>query len=113
MPSSEIVHTWRPTLTLDELTGFFKMIAPRASALNAVVKFDFGEDGVVVIDATKNPADVSNDDRTADATISATLQDFSDVLAKKLSGDLAFLMGKLRISGDKVLGVKLTFLFNR
>ncbi|MEM9014315.1 MAG: SCP2 sterol-binding domain-containing protein [Pseudomonadota bacterium] len=100
-------------MTLEELTGFFRMIAPRASALEAVLKFDFGDDGIIVVDATKNPAAVSNDDRDADTVVSVSLSDFSKILEKKMAGDLAFSMGKLKVSGDKIIGVRLTQLLSR
>ncbi|MEO0612971.1 MAG: SCP2 sterol-binding domain-containing protein [Pseudomonadota bacterium] len=100
-------------MTLEELTGFFNMIAPRASVLGAVLKFDFGEEGVVHIDATQNPALISNDNKAADTIVTASLADFSAILAKQLSGDLAFAMGKLRVSGDLITGVRITELLNR
>ncbi|MEM9169228.1 MAG: SCP2 sterol-binding domain-containing protein [Pseudomonadota bacterium] len=100
-------------MTLDELTQFFTMIAPRASAINAVLKFDFGADGVILVDATQSPAAVSNDDGPADTTVAVSLADFSAILGKKLPGDLAFAMGKLRVSGDLITGVRITELLNR
>ncbi|MEM1396111.1 MAG: SCP2 sterol-binding domain-containing protein [Pseudomonadota bacterium] len=100
-------------MTIEELTNFFKAIAPRASALGAVLKFDFGKDGIISIDATQSPAVVTNDDTDADTTVTVTLEDFSDILSKKLPGDLAFSMGKLRVSGDKINGVRLTQFLTR
>ncbi len=100
-------------MTLEELTQFFKMIAPRASGLGAKLKFDFGEDGVVFIDATQSPADVSNEDADADTTVTVSLRDFSRIIAKELPGDLAFAMGKLRVHGDMMTGVRITQFLNR
>ncbi|MEO0399190.1 MAG: SCP2 sterol-binding domain-containing protein [Pseudomonadota bacterium] len=100
-------------MTLDELTQFMKMIAPRASSMNAVLKFDFGADGVIHLDATQSPAAVSNEDSPADTIVSVSLSDFADILQKKLPGDLAFAMGKLRVSGDMITGVRLTQILNR
>ncbi|MEM9705210.1 MAG: SCP2 sterol-binding domain-containing protein [Pseudomonadota bacterium] len=100
-------------MTLDELTQFFQMIAPRASALGAVLKFDFGADGVIHVDATQSPAVVSNENSPADTTVAVTLGDFSAILSKDLPGDLAFAMGRLRVSGDMITGVRITELLNR
>lgn len=100
-------------MTLDELTQFFKMIAPRATAIGASLKFDFGDDGIILLDATKTPAEVSNEDGQADTLVQVSLKDFSAILAKELPGDLAFSMGKLRISGDMITGVRLTEILGR
>lgn len=89
------------------------MIAPRASSIGARLKFDFGPDGVILLDATKSPAEVSNEDGETDTLVRVSLKDFSAILAKELPGDLAFAMGKLRISGDMITGVRLTEILGR
>ena len=100
-------------MTLEELTGFFTALAPRLSGLGAIVKFDFGADGVLHVDATRNPAVISNEDGEAETTFTVSLQDFSDILAKKLPGDLAFSMGRLRVGGDKITGLRITDFLSR
>jgi putative sterol carrier protein len=76
--------------------------------LGAVLKFDCGADGVVVIDATKVPNTLSNDAaRVADCTVALTI----DTLGALLSGDLepttGFMMGKFKVSGDMSVALKL------
>ncbi|MEM9255162.1 MAG: SCP2 sterol-binding domain-containing protein [Pseudomonadota bacterium] len=100
-------------MTLDELTEFFRAVAPAAGALNAAVRFDFGDAGCVVIDATADPVTVSNEPVAADTTIHADLERFGRMLSGDLKGDLEFAMGKLRVEGDMITGVKVTMLLNR
>ncbi|MEM8490162.1 MAG: SCP2 sterol-binding domain-containing protein [Pseudomonadota bacterium] len=100
-------------MTLSDVTGLFELIAPRASRLDAVLKFDFGDEGVVVLDAKGDPVTVSNEDREADTTVTVSLADFAKILNKELPGDLAFAMGKLRLSGDMITGMSVTNLLNR
>ena len=76
--------------------------------LGAVLKFDCGADGVVVIDAIKVPNTLSNDAaRVADCTVALTV----DTLGALLSGDLepttGFMMGKFKVSGDMSVALKL------
>src|SRR5881394_2443853 len=50
--------------------------------LGAVLKFDCGADGAVVIDATKVPNGVSNDaDRVADCTVALSVDTLGDLLS--------------------------------
>jgi putative sterol carrier protein len=50
----------------------------------AVVKFDAGNDGVLVVDATAKPAKVSTTDRAADCTIKIA----APFLMKAVSGEM-------------------------
>ncbi|MEM6583984.1 MAG: SCP2 sterol-binding domain-containing protein [Pseudomonadota bacterium] len=100
-------------MTLDELTEFFRAVAPAASALNASIKLDFGEAGCIVIDATNDPVSVSNDSAQVDTTIHANLERFGRMLNGELKGDMEFLMGRLTMEGDLITGMKVTSLLNR
>ena len=100
-------------MTLEELTDFFRAIAPGAAMLAARVKFDFGTDGCIVLDATADPVAVSNDNVAADTTVHADLGRFSRILAGELKGDLEFTMGYLKVEGDLITGVKITQLLSR
>ena len=51
-----------------------------ASSLNAKVKFDFGDDGIVFVDATQNPPVISQDDAEADTTLVTSLDTFKGIL---------------------------------
>ncbi len=86
-----------------------------ARGLNAVFQFDLGGDG-----GGKWHVLIQNDQcqvkegahPSPNITISMTAQDYLDMLAGKLNGQMAFMSGKLRISGDMGLALRLQSLFS-
>src|ERR1700733_14453722 len=69
--------------------------------LGAVLKFDCGADGAVVIDATKVPNTLSNDaSLVADCTVSLGMVTLGDLLSGELEPTTGFMMGKFKVSGD-------------
>lgn len=77
------------------------------SKLGAVLKFDLGDDGVIVVDATEVPNRVSNEDRDAQCTMRMTSGDLDDMLRGKLDAMAAFGEGRLRLDGDMSVAMKL------
>ena len=78
-----------------------------ASGLDATLKFDCGDAGVVHVDARSIPNTVGNDDRDADCTIGVSLDDLTAMLAGELEPATAFMTGKLRVRGDMSVALKL------
>jgi putative sterol carrier protein len=62
------------------------------------VKLDFGDDGVILLDGVARQ--VSTMDGDADTTLKLTLENFVAMAEGRLSGTMAFMQGKLKISGD-------------
>ena len=76
--------------------------------LGAVLKFDCGADGAVVIDATKVPNGVSNDaDRVVDCIVALSVDMLGDLLSGELQPTTGFMMGKFKVSGDMSVALKL------
>lgn len=75
--------------------------------LACVVKFDFGDVGVVVIDATVVPNRVHNEDGPADCTLIQSAEDFVLMNEGALSSEVAFLDGRLRVEGDMSIAMRL------
>ncbi len=94
-------------MTLEELTQGFKDNASSDSGLGASVKFDFGDDGVIHLDATKVPHVISNEDAEADCTLKISMEDFLAMRNGEMDGTTAFMMGKLKIEGDMSIAMKL------
>lgn len=94
-------------MTIDALTQSFRERVGEDSGLSATVKFDFGADGVIFVDAASVPNRVSNEDREADCTIRMALDDFNDMIAGELNPTTAFMMGKLKVDGAMSLALKL------
>ena len=76
--------------------------------LGAVLKFDCGADGAVVIDATRVPNELSNDAaRVADCTVALGVGTLGDLLSGELEPTTGFMMGKFKVSGDMSVALKL------
>ena len=74
-----------------------------AGSFDSVIKFDCGDDGVMVID---NQA-VSNDDGDADCTVGVSLEDLQAIVDGELDPTSAFMQGKLKVDGDMGVAMKL------
>lgn len=78
------------------------------SGLGGTLKFDFGEPGSVYIDGKSTPNTVADGDgKTADCTISLSIETFEKMVKGELDGTSAFMQGKLRVAGDMGLAMKL------
>jgi putative sterol carrier protein len=96
----------------EQMSGRFKKDA--AQGLNAVYQFDLSGDGggkwQVVIN--NNTCDIKEGAHPSpNTTISMAAQDYLDMAAGKLNPQMAFMSGKLRISGDMGLALRFQGLF--
>src|ERR1700720_3096298 len=96
----------------DNMPSRFKKDA--AKGLNAVYQFDLSGDG-----GGKWQVLINNDQwggeegahPSPNITISMAAQDYLDMLAGKLNGQMAFMTGKLRIMGDMGLALRMQSIF--
>jgi putative sterol carrier protein len=98
----------RAPMSLDELTSKIREKVGTNSGLDATVKFDLGDAGVVFVDGKSTPNSVSNDDKDADCTISMTLENFLKLVAGDLDPTTAYMFGKLKIAGSMGVAMKLS-----
>lgn len=68
------------------------------------LKFDCGADGVVVL----ADGDVSTIDRDTDCTLRLSSENLAKLLTGKLNPMAAVMMGKIKISGDMSVAMKLS-----
>ena len=94
-------------MTLDECTNAIRTKVGSDSGLNASLKFDCGDDGIVYIDGKSTPNSVSNDNGEADCTVGITLENLTAMLEGDLDPATGFMMGKLKVSGDMSVAMKL------
>ncbi len=77
----------------------------KPGAVDATVKFDFGDDGLIFIDG--NAGTVSNEDAEADCTITMSMENFIALSSGDLDPTTAFMMGKLKVKGNMGVAMKL------
>lgn len=94
-------------MDLAETTLEIKNRVGAHSALEAVIKFDFGDEGVIHIDGTVSPTEISNENKDADCTVKISLDNFASLADGSLNPQMAFMMGKLKIDGDMSLALQL------
>mgnify|MGYP005634390987 FL=1 len=94
-------------MSLQELTDGMRDRVGEDCGLGAVVKWDFGDDEFLMLDATQVPNVVTNDDGEADCTLKIALDDFLSMIQGELDGTTAFMTGKLKIEGDMGIAMKL------
>ena len=81
------------------------------SDLGATLKFDCGDDGVVVIDGASTPSTVDNNDRDTDCTIALTVDTLGEMMSGELNPTTAFMTGRIKVSGDMGVALKLQSVF--
>jgi putative sterol carrier protein len=104
-------HQGRPAMSSPQVQEIVKQMGSTLGAnsgLGGTLKFDFGAPGSVYVDGKSTPNAVSDGDgKTADCTISVSLEDFEKMVKGELDGTSAFMQGKLRVAGDMSLAMKL------
>ncbi len=98
-------------MSLEKATGRIKEMAlENGGAIGSSVKFVFAE-GVIYLNDTVSPTEVSNNDSEAQCTINMELKDFLKLLDGDLDPMSAFMGGMMKIDGDMTIAMKLTSLF--
>ena len=77
------------------------------SSLNATLKFDCGEEGVIYLDGRSVPNSVSNENKDADCTIAISHENLVALMTGELEPATGFMMGKFKVSGDMSVALKL------
>lgn len=93
-------------MSLEDLQQKLAMKARTSPPLGKTVKFDLGADGALRVENQI----VSVDGSPADTTITMTRANFEKLLAGDLDPTLAFMTGKLKVSGDMGVAMKLSSL---
>ncbi len=102
-------------MNLDACTQAIRSKVGADSGLDATLRFDCGDDGSIFIDGKSTPNRVSNansndnsDNKSeADCTVAITLENLNAMLAGELDPVTGFMGGKLKVSGDMSIAMKL------
>ena len=92
---------------MQEITEALRAKVGESSGLNATLKFDCGDDGVVVIDGRAVPNTVDNAERETDCTIAITRENLAALLTGELDPATGFMMGRFKVAGDMSVALKL------
>ncbi|HYB50244.1 MAG TPA: SCP2 sterol-binding domain-containing protein [Burkholderiaceae bacterium] len=98
-------------MDLQACTESLRAKVGESSGLDATLKFDCGSDGVIFIDGKSVPNWVANDNREAECTVGITLENLTAMLKRELEPTVAFMTGRLKVSGDMSVALKLQRLF--
>lgn len=93
-------------MPIESVAEEIKKRSAAAPPLNATVKFDLGEDGVILFDSHAAPGEVRLEDGEAVTTFTMSI----DTLQGLLSGGsptMAYMTGKLKIQGSMGVAMKL------
>lgn len=94
-------------MDLDGMTEALRTKAGDSAGIDATIKFDFGDDGIIFFDGEATPNTVTNDDREADCTIRLSFENFKKLVDGDLNPTTAFMMGKIKIDGSMGIAMKL------
>ena len=94
-------------MNLEACTQAIRAKVGTDSGLDATLKFDCGSEGVIYIDGKSMPNSVSNSNSDADCTIAITLENLNALLAGKLQPVTGFMLGKLKVTGDMSVAMRM------
>jgi putative sterol carrier protein len=98
--------------TFDAMSSKFR--PDKAQGVNAVIQYDIaGDQGGTWHAVIKDGACMVNSGPapTPNLTLNMASQDWLDMIAGKLSGQMAFMSGKLKLKGDMGLAMKIGSMF--
>ncbi|WP_407493888.1 SCP2 sterol-binding domain-containing protein [Pseudooceanicola sp. MF1-13] len=90
-------------MTLSEIAAALQNALNRKPLDNSI-KFDCGDDGAITLDGST----AYLDDRAADCTIRISEPNLAKLIQGKLNPMTAFAMGKIKVSGDMSVALKLS-----
>ena len=94
-------------MSIDAIVQELKAKLGGNTSLGSRIKLDMGSDGVIVVDGRATPPGISKTDGPADVTLAMSMDDLQEMLTGGLNPQMAFMSGKLKVSGDMSVAMKL------
>ncbi len=94
-------------MAIDGLMETLRSRAAMAPKLGYRVKFDLGEEGIVLFDGTEDVPKVVAEDGEADSTLTLSPEALQQLVDGALDPTFAYMTGKLKISGSMGVALKL------
>lgn len=99
-------------MSLDDVMETVTEQLGNLTGLDAKLAFDFGDDGVIAIDATQTPPVLFEENTDeVDCTIRISVDNFEKLVAGNLNPMFAYTMGKLKIDGSLGIAMKVASRF--
>jgi putative sterol carrier protein len=98
-------------MDLQSATSALRSKVGADSGLGATLKFDCGDSGVIVIDGASTPNSVDNNNRDTDCTIVLSVDTLGELMSGELNATTAFMTGRITVSGDVGVALKLQRVF--
>ncbi len=84
----------------DDLEVALRAKLQSAAPIDAVIRFDLGTDGTMVLNGRAAPPSVAETGPDPDTTITVSSADLQDMLAGRLDAMEAYTTGRLDVAGD-------------
>ncbi len=97
-------------MSVEKLKNKIKEKLKFAPPLGVSFKFDFGDDGFIVVDGKQNPAAIVEDNIDVDTTFICTIDTMQAMIDGSQDPTMAFMMGKLKVKGSMGNALKLASL---
>ena len=94
-------------MTLEEIKAKFAEKIQKRPDIKTKIKFDLKDDGLIYVDTTQTPAEVSSEDKEAEATLELSKSSLEDILNKKGNPTSMFMMGKIKVKGSMGVVMKI------
>ena len=101
-----------PNIFNEQLPGILQRNADEAKAINAKFQMNITGAGQWHLDLTSSGPSVSSGEKPADCTVTIAAEDFAKLQENPASGMQLFFAGKLKITGNQMLGMKPQKLFS-
>jgi putative sterol carrier protein len=95
-------------MAIETLVGQLKAAAAQSPSLNHTLKFDMGEDGLILWDGTQSPPVIEQTgaDTEAETTLRLSPATLAGLIDGSVDATMAFMLGKLKVQGSMGVALK-------